>query len=381
MKSNPEEITDFEGDGLEISDGELTIDFDALLGDFPLDLSAVGRYLEFDEEENELNFTGAAEWENRYDVASNVASGRCSVVAGGMQNEAEGRHATVGGGERNEAEGDSATVGGGDNNNATGSRATIGGGGDNGARGDFAAVGGGFEANAGGGFAVVGGGLTNDATGNSSTISGGRENDATGLASTVLGGSNNIAVGNYSVAAGRETRASHNGAFVFGNSTDDEVESENVDEVRFQAGGGFVIESLSSGNERPLTYDSDTGEVLVDNSSARYKENIEPLRPDTESVLQLEPRSFEYTESGRKGIGLIAEEVAEHIPELAIMDEEGRPDAVRYDRLGVYLISELRRQRDENAELKERLAAIEKRVDVEPTAADGGRVEGKNNSN
>ena len=55
-----------------------------------------------------------------------------------------------------------------------------------------------------------------------------------------------------------------------------------------------------------------------------------------------------------------------------LTDEEGRSDAVKYDRLGVYLIEALRDQRDrieelatENAELHERLAAIEAHVDVD----------------
>lgn len=374
MDANSSDITDFEGDGLEIVDSELTIDFDALPDDVAQDLSAVGRYLAFDD--GVLNFTGAAEWENTHEEASNVASGTCAVVAGGMLNEATGDHSTTGGGERNSAEGETATIGGGHNNNATGNSATIAGGEDNTAEGAFGAVGGGAEVTAAGNYAVGSGGLTNDATGTFSAISGGLENDATGHASTVPGGSNNVAVGRYSVAAGREARASHDGAFVFGNSSGTEVESETEDEIRFQGGGGFVIEALSSGDGAPLTYDSDTGELRVDHSSARYKENIEPLQTDPEAVLELEPRSFEYTDSEREGIGLIAEEVAERVPELAITDSDGRPDAVRYDRLGIYLIPEVRRQREENAELRERIATLEERIDEQPAPSDGDSVEG-----
>lgn len=378
MGANSEEVTDLEGDGLKIIDHELTIDSDALPGDLADHLRAAGRYLEVDEEENELNFTGAAEWENTPDVALNVASGTCAVVAGGMRNDAEGEHAAVGGGERNRADGDSSTVAGGGDNSARGTGATIAGGEDNSANGKFAAVGGGTEVAASGESAVGAGGLIIDANGDFSAVGGGRENGAFGFAATVPGGSNNEASGRYSVAAGRTANANHDGAFVVGNSTGDETESENVDEVRFQAGGGFVIEDLNSGDEVPLTYDSETGEVLVDHSSARYKENIEPLPTDPEAVLGLEPRSFEYTDSGRDGIGLIAEEVAERVPELAVTDSEGRPDAVRYDRLGLYLIPELRRQREENAELRERITALEEHVDGTPVASDDDRGEENN---
>lgn len=121
---------------------------------------------------------------------------------------------------------------------------------------------------------------------------------------------------------------------------------------------------------------------MRDVSSARYKTNIEPLEPELGAVLDLEPRSFEYTDSGTADIGLIAEEVAEVVPELVVRDSEGRPDAVKYDRVDVYLVPEVRRQRDrideleqENAELRERLAALEEHVGVMPAAADSGTTE------
>lgn len=76
-----------------------------------------------------------------------------------------------------------------------------------------------------------------------------RSNDATGQAATVPGGSNNRAEGEYSLAAGRLAGAIHDGAFVVGDSTLHDVESASADEVRFQAGGGFVIEHLNASNE------------------------------------------------------------------------------------------------------------------------------------
>lgn len=412
MDDNSEEITDFEGDGLEISDNELTIDFDALPDsdhdDLEEFLSSVGRYLEFDDDEEELNFTGAAEWSNSYEDASNVADGKASVVAGGKDNTADGKASVVAGGKDNTADGKYAFIGGGDSNEASGYTAVIGGGvnnyadkagvigggknnsaksrsfvgagSENSAEGILTTIGGGYGNSTKKRYGTVGGGEKNKSRGYASTVSGGADNTATGKYATVPGGNDNRAKGEYSFGAGHRAIASHDGALVFGNSTNDRVRSENTDEVRFQAGGGFVIEDLDSGDEAPLTYDSDSGEILVDNSSARYKENIEPLDADRGAILDLEPRSFEYTESGKDGIGLIAEEVMEHVPELVVTDNEGRPEAVRYDRLGVYLISEVRRQRDENAELRERLAAIEEQIGLESAAADGGRVEGEDDT-
>lgn len=372
MAEDSEGIVEFAGEGLEITDNQLTIDLDVLPDGCQCN---AGRYIELDEENNELIFTGAAEWGNDYTDASNDASGDAAVVAGGEYNEATAEHATVGGGEDNLAEAEAATLSGGAFNHASGDFSTLAGGQDNAANGVNSAVGGGFEVFADGKYAVGSGGLTNNATGDGSAVGGGFENGADGLGATVPGGSGNNADGDYSVAAGRNAYANHDGAFVVGNSTVDRVSSNNAEEVRFQAGGGFVVEDLNTGNEAPLTYDSGTGELLVDNSSAQYKTNIEPLNPSPEAVLDLIPRSFEYTDSGRDGVGLIAEEVAEHVPELVITDEDGRPDAVRYDRLGLYLIPELRRQRVENTMLRERLAALEEEVGIEPTATDGGGVD------
>ena len=52
------------------------------------------------------------------------------------------------------------------------------------------------------------------------------------------------------------------------------------------------------------------------------------------AVMQLQSRMFEYKEDDqRTDVGFIAEEVNEVIPELVVIDGEGRPDAVHYDRI------------------------------------------------
>ena len=221
------------------------------------------------------------------------------------------------------------------------------------------------------------------ATGENATISGGRENRASGDHATVPGGRNNTANGDFSLAAGREAMANHAGAFVIGNSDGDEVESEGVNEVRFQAGGGFVIEELPRGRGRNLQWDN--GALVVPASSARYKTNIKPLKTERGAVLDLKPRSFQYTESGTNDVGLIAEEVAEHTPGLVLRDEEGRPDGVKYEQVGVYLVPEVRQQSDrideleqENTELRKRLTALEDYTGVTPTASDGRLAETHN---
>lgn len=98
-------------------------------------------------------------------------------------------------------------------------------------------------------------------------------------------------------------------------------------------------------------------------SSARYKTNIQPLSTETEPVLDLEPRSFEYKENGRPDVGLIAEEVDDILPDLVNYDKKGRPNSVKYDRLGVYLIPEVRATRNRLTEVERTVEEQEARID------------------
>lgn len=111
-------------------------------------------------------------------------------------------------------------------------------------------------------------------------------------------------------------------------------------------------------------------------SSARYKTNIETLDESTsaDGVLGLRPVTFTSTcdpdDPEQSHIGLIAEEVAEHFPELVVRDDEGRPDAVEYDHLVAPIISLCQRQQRQIDEQGERIAALE--AIVESLAADRG---------
>jgi hypothetical protein len=141
------------------------------------------------------------------------------------------------------ASGAQATVGGGDTNVASGSHATVGGGAGNTASGSHDTVGGGVINTASGGFSTVGGGFQNSASGAESTIGGGQQNSTHALASfaTVPGGIDNLAQGSRSFAAGNRAKANHNGAFVWGDSTNADVASTAANQVTFRATGGFRV--------------------------------------------------------------------------------------------------------------------------------------------
>ena len=163
-----------------------------------------------------------------------------ATISGGGQasaaNGATADFATVGGGEGNSALGFATTIGGGETNAALGFAATVGGGANN--------VAGNVAGNAN--FATVGGGIANTAGNEHATVGGGISNTASGKRATVPGGQENTAAGDYSFAAGRRAKADHNGAFVWGDSTDAEIHSGKDDQFIVRANGGLWFGAVTA---------------------------------------------------------------------------------------------------------------------------------------
>jgi hypothetical protein len=97
-------------------------------------------------------------------------------------------------------------------------------------------------------------------------------------------------------------------------------------------------------------------------SSRRYKEDIQPMAELSERLLKLRPVTFRYKTAdadGNKSLqyGLIAEEVAEVFPELVVFDNDGQPDAVKYQVLTPMLLNEMQKQEKKLAAQDQRAAA------------------------
>jgi hypothetical protein len=240
----------------------------------------------------------------------NTASGLRSTVGGGFGNTASGDNATVGGGDENTGTDDHATVGGGEENTASNLYSTVGGGNCNTASGYRATIGGGFENTASGDNATIGGGFVNTASAFDSTVGGGDENTASGIGATVPGGEDNVASGAYSLAGGRKAKTDGNdGAFVWGDSSDQQVKAGSADEFKLQAGGGAVIYSQSNLNTGVLLPSGGGSWSAV--STQAVKTNIDPVDPaeTLAKVDQLEISRWEYdSEEDAEHIGPMAEE-------------------------------------------------------------------------
>ena len=93
---------------------------------------------------------------------------------------------------------------------------------------------------------------------------------------------------------------------------------------------------------------------ITETSALRYKENVSNL-DSIASLYKLRPVTFDWKDTGIKDIGLIAEEVEKHIPELVHIDENGGADGIKYSKLTSLLIKAVQDQQTEITNLKSRL--------------------------
>ena len=131
-------------------------------------------------------------------------------------------------------------------------------------------------------------------------------------------------------------------------------------------------------NAVPVVIDS-TGQLGVISSSRRYKEDIADMGDASARLEALRPVTFHYKKAYANGekpvqFGLIAEEVAEVFPELAVRNDAGQPETVKYQDLVPLLLNEFLKEqrhaktletelRSENAELKKESAALKARLE------------------
>jgi hypothetical protein len=139
------------------------------------------------------------------------------------------------------------------------------------------------------------------------------------------------------------------------------LHTNTTERVRITSSGSVGINTSTPG-----TYKLNVnGTFYSAGSSLEYKTEISTFDADTNKILELRPVTYQYKDkykhlgkelkSGTQ-IGLIAEEVAEVFPELAMMkeDEDGetRVRNVDYEKLSILLLSEVQKLRKEVNELK-----------------------------
>ena len=95
--------------------------------------------------------------------------------------------------------------------------------------------------------------------------------------------------------------------------------------------------------------------TLVETSAKRYKQNIVSLQDQLDNIKKLKPVEFEWKETQKKDIGLIAEDVEKVYPQLVEYDDNGDLMGVKYSKITSLLIKAVQEQQEQIEELKEEI--------------------------
>jgi hypothetical protein len=121
-------------------------------------------------------------------------------------------------------------------------------------------------------------------------------------------------------------------------------------------GVGTAFANVASGaGTNALKFNTTTGVMTYDTSSARYKDNIRDSKYGLADVMKMRSAQFEYKDDGRSDVGFIAEEMLDVIPEVVAIDKQGRADAVAYDRLVSVCVKAIQELKAEVDSLKQQL--------------------------
>jgi hypothetical protein len=117
---------------------------------------------------------------------------------------------------------------------------------------------------------------------------------------------------------------------------------------------GAATTTISSSLVLPSLASSSTGtDLIIDgsnivrpkSSSRRYKHNIHTTNIETEKIYDLTPVDFTWNSTDENDFGLIAEDVAQILPELCTY-RNGQIEGVKYSQIAVLLLSEVKKLRE-----------------------------------
>lgn len=167
---------------------------------------------------------------------------------------------------------------------------------------------------------------------------------------------------------------------MFGTTSHSPLSYAGGDALSFSCGGVAKIVT-HSGTTSPMNVavflnpNGQVGFINTDGSSTIYatssdyrlKENLRELEDGIDNVLKMKPLRYNWKADGREGIGFIAHELSEIVPEAVTgekdaVDEEGKikPQAVDYGRITPYLVKAIQELVEEVNVLKEKINAMEK---------------------
>jgi len=128
--------------------------------------------------------------------------------------------------------------------------------------------------------------------------------------------------------------------------TEDHINCDDNGAVNLFHNGNKKFETTATGI-------SVTGTV-VESSSIAYKENVQPL-DFNDAIYSVNAVKYDRKDGSSKDeVGVIAEELYKVLPDL-VTTKDGKPEAVKYTKMTMYLLEALKKQNQEIQELKQRL--------------------------
>ena len=118
--------------------------------------------------------------------------------------------------------------------------------------------------------------------------------------------------------------------------------------------------SLPFGDHQSMQYRSSDGRFFYDNSSRRYKRNIQPLEDDFNLILQAQPKTYTRPDDpDRWEVGYIAEEMDSlGLNKLVSYDEGGVPDGFNYEKMILYVNEILKLQKADRESKEQEIASL-----------------------
>jgi hypothetical protein len=164
-----------------------------------------------------------------------------------------------------------------------------------------------------------------------------------GALSEVRSGSGNVALG--SLAGGAFGGIGDNNIEIGSNVYGVAGESNTIRIGNGQNATTFIagIRGATVPTGVPVIVDG-SGHLGTTTSSARYKDNVQPMDKASEAILSLKPVTFRYKKEldpdGIPQFGLVAEQVETVNPDLVARDEHGKAYTVRYEAVNAMLLNE-----------------------------------------
>src|SRR5260370_36242359 len=198
--------------------------------------------------------------------------------------------------------------------------------------------------------------------------------NTTGGTNTVIGADAlaNNTTGNDNIALGWEagsTVTTANNVICIG------VAGNNVDNSCYI---GNIFNSTSSGGI--AVFVNSNGRLGTMTSSARFKEDINPMNHASDALYALKPITFRYKKqvdlegTTAMQFGLVAADAEKVSPDLVVRDKEGKPYSVRYDQVNAMLLNEFLKEHKKVEKLEATVAQQHKDFEA-PVAELKGQIQ------